>query len=94
MASPRKPNRPEAWLLKREMAAVLDVRTSYFDRAIRPKISEEHIRRDGRALRFYARGVLDTWYGSKNAESPVGSDEETTSEYFGLYLQAFEDCDL
>ncbi|TWT86629.1 hypothetical protein Mal64_34580 [Pseudobythopirellula maris] len=73
MAAPHKPKRPQAWLTKAQMAAVLDVRISYFDRAIRPLLSTEHVQRERRQLRFYARGVIDAFHANRGSCPSCGS---------------------
>lgn len=60
-ASSPKPTRPSSWLTKGQIAAVFDVSERYFDRDIRPFVRREHIRANGRKLRFYARGVIEAW---------------------------------
>ncbi|QDS97938.1 hypothetical protein [Adhaeretor mobilis] len=61
MADPKKPTRPDAWLTKQAMADVLDMTVNYFDREARGHALEPHVKRDGKRLLFYARGVLDAW---------------------------------
>ena len=56
------------------MAAVLDVSVGYFDRDVRPFARPEHVRKDGRKLLFYSRGVLDAWYEARLRPMP-GPDE-------------------
>jgi len=62
MANPVKPTRQAAWLTKQAMADAIDVTVGYFDREVRRHAQPQHVRRDGRRLLFYARGVLDAWY--------------------------------
>ncbi|MEQ8836523.1 MAG: hypothetical protein RID07_06930 [Lacipirellulaceae bacterium] len=65
MANPSKPTRPDTWLTKQAMADVLDVTVNYFDREVRWLASDHHVKRDGKRLLFYARGVLDGWYAAR-----------------------------
>lgn len=51
-------------LIKGESAAVYDVTVANFDREIRPLVRPQHVRKEVWALDFYARGVLDGWYGA------------------------------
>lgn len=62
MPSPIKPDRPQTWLTRTEMAAVFDVSLSYFDRAIRPFFESQKlvIYRANRPL-FHARKCIDEW---------------------------------
>ncbi|QDS98150.1 hypothetical protein [Adhaeretor mobilis] len=73
MADPKKPTRPDAWLTKQAMAGVLDVTVNYFDREVRRHATEQHVKRDGKRLLFFARGVLDAWYTARLG--PVVDDD-------------------
>ena len=56
------PNREAARLTKQAMADALNATVNYFDREVRRHARPAHVRRDGKRLLFYARGVLDAWY--------------------------------
>ena len=86
MSDPTKPSREAAWLTKQAMADVLDVTVGYFDREIRRYAKPEHIRREGKRLMFYARGVLDSWYSARLRATPV--DPQLSAEIDFLILEA------
>ncbi|MBX3435313.1 MAG: hypothetical protein KF847_18505 [Pirellulales bacterium] len=97
MAGPTKPDRPAAWLAKQALADVLDVTVNYFDREVRRHAKPEHVRRDGKRLLFYARGVLDAWYGARMrptqsdaapGEYPPGVDQDLIDHLDSLLLSA------
>ena len=85
MPNPQKPDRPAAWLTKQQMAEVLDVTVAYFDREVRRHARAEHVRRQGRRLLFYCRGVLDAWYASRH-RGPVTPPDERELEPVDLLL--------
>ncbi len=74
MASPSKPDRPAAWFTKQQMASAFDVSETYFDREIRPLIPDKCVRRVGRRLRFYCRGVINAWANAKRIQYNCDSD--------------------
>jgi hypothetical protein len=87
MGSPIKPTRPAAWIGKQALADVLDVTVGYFDREVRRYVSPAHVRRDGKRLLFYARGVLDAWYSAKlRPPATAAADDDLAAELEVLLL--------
>lgn len=68
------------------MADALDVSLSYFDREVRPLAQPQHVRAEGRRLKFYARGVIDTWYASRR------TGPQKPAHY--LLLDSVNDCSI
>ena len=87
MAAPCKPNRPEAWLTKQQMANALDMTVAYFDREVRRHVRSKHVREDGRRLYFYSRGVLDAWYESRRPQMKQPAPLADDLDYETLFLQ-------
>lgn len=65
MKSTDKKISSDAWLSKRDMCRVLDVGQAHFDSTVRRFARPEHVKRVGRRLLFYSRGLLDSWYCRK-----------------------------
>jgi hypothetical protein len=82
-----KPKRPGSWLTKRQMCDAMDVTTTYFDSSVRRYVRPDHVRTEGRALLFYCRGVLDSWYSRHSAGEGVGDVDD-----IGLELLLMREC--
>jgi hypothetical protein len=63
------PRNDAGWLSRPDCARVFDLSLPMFDKAVRPLALPEHIRREGRTLFLYARGLIDSW-AAKHATSP------------------------
>jgi phage terminase Nu1 subunit (DNA packaging protein) len=62
------PRHEDAWVTRADLARVFDCSVTAFDKYIRPHAAPEHQRKQGKALYFYARGVIESWALRHRAE--------------------------